>query len=133
MYPEELPRGSIFAGYVIERRLSAGGMGTVYLAEDPEMPMKVALKVLRDSRDRPFHAAQFRREAELAAGLEHPNIVDVKRFGEENGVLWLAMQYVPGGDLAALIEANPDGVDPPGPCTSSPKPPRPWITPTANA
>ncbi|MFC9894512.1 serine/threonine-protein kinase [Nocardia sp. NPDC127579] len=112
MCANELPSGSIFAGYLIERRLGTGGMGTVYLAEDPEVSMKVALKVMRDPRSRPVYAAQFRREAELAANLQHPNIVDVKGFGDEGGVLWLAMQYVPGGDLAGLIEANPDGVEP---------------------
>ncbi len=111
MVAAELIAGPVFAGHLIERRLRSGGMGTVYLAEHPTLPMKVALKVVGAGRDDPEYAALFRREAQLAAGLDHPNIVDVKDFGEEDGTLWMSMQYVPGGDATALIEAGRSGVE----------------------
>lgn len=108
----ELAGGSVFAGYVIERRLGAGGMGTVYLARHRALDMPVALKLLTPRVTGTAGTAQFRREAQLVANLQHPNIVDVKDFGDADGTLWMAMQYVPGGDLADLIEANPYGIDP---------------------
>ncbi|WP_433666760.1 serine/threonine-protein kinase [Nocardia sp. CA-136227] len=108
----ELAAGSVFAGYVIERRLGAGGMGTVYLARHRALDMPVALKLLTPMKTGTAGTAQFRREAQLVANLQHPNIVDVKDFGDADGTLWMAMQYVPGGDLADLIEANPLGIDP---------------------
>ncbi|BEK97149.1 serine/threonine-protein kinase [Nocardia seriolae] len=108
----ELVAGAVFAGYVIERRLGAGGMGTVYLARHPELEMPVALKVLEPVVADAAGAAQFRREAQLVANLQHPNIVDIKGFGDDHGVLWMAMRYVPGGDLADLIDENPCGIDP---------------------
>ncbi|WP_433591002.1 protein kinase domain-containing protein [Nocardia sp. CA-145437] len=108
----ELAAGSVFAGYVIERRLGAGGMGTVYLARHRALDMPVALKLLTPMKTGTAGTAQFRREAQLVANLQHPNIVDVKDFGDADGTLWMAMQYVPGGDLADLIEANPFGIDP---------------------
>ncbi|GAB2556564.1 serine/threonine-protein kinase [Nocardia heshunensis] len=112
MVASELVAGSVFAGYVIERRLGAGGMGTVYLARHQVLDMPVALKVLTPMVTGTSGSAQFRREAQLVANLAHPNIVDVKDFGDERGTLWMAMQYVPGGDLADLIEENPHGIDP---------------------
>ncbi|MGW4356270.1 serine/threonine-protein kinase, partial [Nocardia sp. NPDC004582] len=112
MVATELVAGSVFAGYVIERRLGAGGMGTVYLARHRALDMPVALKLLTPMVTGTAGTAQFRREAQLVANLQHPNIVDVKDFGDADGTLWMAMQYVPGGDLADLIEANPYGIDP---------------------
>ncbi|WP_051178322.1 serine/threonine-protein kinase [Nocardia concava] len=112
MVATELVAGSVFAGYVIERRLGAGGMGTVYLAKHPGLEMSVALKVLKPVVADSAGTAQFRREAQLVANLQHPNVVDIKDFGEEGGTLWMAMQYVPGGDLVSLIEENPCGIDP---------------------
>jgi serine/threonine-protein kinase len=70
--------GSVVCGYRIERMLGSGGMGAVYLAADPVLPLSVSLKVLSAelSRDRDFRA-RFVREADTAAGLEHPHIVSV--------------------------------------------------------
>ncbi|MEC3958508.1 serine/threonine-protein kinase [Nocardia sp. CDC153] len=107
-----LVAGSVLAGYVIQRRLGEGGMGTVYLARHPELAMPVALKVLRPVVADAAGAAQFRREAQLVANLAHPNIVDIKDFGDDHGTLWMAMQYVPGGDLADLIAQHPRGIEP---------------------
>ena len=78
----DLPIDSIFAVYRIERVLGVGGMGTVYLARNPDLPRSEAIKILSVelSRD-PAFRARFVREADVAAGLDHPNIVSVHRRG----------------------------------------------------
>ncbi|MGI5216980.1 serine/threonine-protein kinase [Nocardia sp. CA-290969] len=99
--------GSVFAGYLIERVLGGGGMGTVYLAAHPRLPRHDAIKVLsaEHSAD-PNYRARFIREAELTARLNHPNIVAVHDRGVEDGRLWIAMQYIAGTDAAALVRAG---------------------------
>lgn len=95
-----LSAGQLVSGYRIEKVLGAGGMGTVYLAANPVLPRSDALKVLSAelSQD-PSFRARFIREADLAATLDHPNIVTVYTRGEtEDGQLWIAMQYVSGSD-----------------------------------
>ncbi|CAJ1502912.1 serine/threonine-protein kinase [[Mycobacterium] burgundiense] len=104
-----MPTGAVIAGYTIERKLGAGGMGTVYLARHPSLPRSDALKVLSAefSADPQFRA-RFRREADLAAGLDHPNVVRVYTRGEtEDGRLWIAMQYVEGTDAGAVLDSGP--------------------------
>jgi hypothetical protein len=99
--------GAEFAGYQIERRLGAGGMGTVFLVQHPRLPRKDALKVLADIHaEDPEFRARFLREAEIAARLQHPNLVAVRDRGEQDGRLWIAMQYVDGVDVAQLIKTN---------------------------
>ncbi|WP_292975612.1 serine/threonine-protein kinase PknH/PknJ [Mycobacterium sp.] len=102
-----LSPGSIFAGYQIERVLGGGGMGTVYLARNPDLPRSEALKVLNPelSSDVDFRA-RFIREAEVAAALDHPNIVSIHQRGEFEGQLWIAMQYVDGTDANAALKAG---------------------------
>lgn len=92
--------GSIVAGYRIEAVLGEGGMGTVYRAAHPSLPRSVALKILHSDRLPSDHfRVRFLREAELAARLDHPHIVSVYDRGEtEDGLLWIAMQYVAGSD-----------------------------------
>ncbi|MFB1298707.1 serine/threonine-protein kinase [Mycobacterium sp. pW049] len=91
--------GAVVGGYLIESILGSGGMGTVYRARHPVLPRSDALKVLSAelSRDEHFRA-RFEREAELAATLDHPNIVTVYNRGDTDGHLWIAMQYVAGSD-----------------------------------
>lgn len=103
----ELPADSIFAGYRIERVLGAGGMGTVYLARHPDLPRSEAIKVLSPelSRD-PSFRARFLREADVAASLDHPNIVSIHQRGEYDGRLWIAMQYVEGTDADAALTSG---------------------------
>ena len=92
--------------YVLERSLGSGGMGEVYLAHDEVLDRDVALKVLRShyAGDEEF-AERFLREARSAASLSHPNIVQVYDRGEtEDGISYIAMEYVPGGTLKELID-----------------------------
>ncbi|WP_336085307.1 serine/threonine-protein kinase [Nocardia sp. SSK8] len=105
--------GTIVGGYRVQRVLGAGGMGTVYLAKHPSLPRMDALKVLSAelSRDPEFRA-RFEREANLAAGLDHPNIVSVYNRGEEHGQLWIAMQYVDGTDAAAELARDQHAMTP---------------------
>ncbi|GAB2562626.1 serine/threonine protein kinase [Nocardia heshunensis] len=105
--------GTIIRGYRVERVLGAGGMGTVYLAKHPELPRWDALKVLSPqySQDAEYRA-RFEREANLAAALDHPNIVSIYNRGEDNGQLWIAMQYVNGIDAAAAAEQDPRSITP---------------------
>lgn len=99
-----LAAGSIFAEYTILKLLGAGGMGKVYLAAHPRLPRRDALKVLRRSLSADDeYEERFRREAEAAAVLDHPNIVRVHDRGEYRGRLWIAMEYIDGETLAELI------------------------------
>ncbi|RMI35092.1 serine/threonine-protein kinase [Nocardia stercoris] len=95
--------GDVFAGYVIDRQLGRGGMGSVYLAKHPRLPRMTALKLLNhemvaDAEIR----ARFEREADLVAQLDHPNIVTVYDRGLEDGQLWISMQYIDGIDGASV-------------------------------
>lgn len=108
-----LKPGSIIGGYRIERVLGAGGMGTVYLAQHPTLPRKDALKVLSSdlSQDREF-VGRFEREANLAAALDHPNIVSVYNRGREDDNLWISMQYIEGTDAAEEVKLGPATMTP---------------------
>lgn len=89
--------------YVLERRLGHGGMAVVWLATDQRLDRPVAIKVLSDTLTADHdYRGRFGREARLAAGLQHPNLVQVYDYdaGERP---WLVMEYVEGGDLAARI------------------------------
>lgn len=96
------------AGYELERVLGRGGMGVVYLARHPRLPRSVALKVLDEQMFSDAEArARFQREADLAARLDHPNIVAVYDRGVEDRVPWIAMQYVEGTDAGAAGIVEP--------------------------
>src|SRR5262249_49424620 len=88
-------------GYTIRRLLGRGGMGVVYLAEHHALHREVALKVLQEGRrEDPAHRARFEREAAAAAKCQHPNLVQIHDVGEYAGHVYLALEYVPGGNLA---------------------------------
>ena len=98
-------QGTIFAGrYRLERKLGAGGMADVWLAEDQELGRRVAVKILHEryASDEQF-VERFRREATHAAGLSHPNIVSVYDRGEADGSYFIVMEYVEGRTLKELI------------------------------
>ncbi|GAB2631789.1 serine/threonine-protein kinase [Nocardia goodfellowii] len=104
--------GTTFGGYIIERRLGSGGMGTVYAARHPRLSRVDAVKILSEQRGGdPEFRARFLREAEIAARLQHPNLVAVRDRGDQDGRLWIAMQYVEGPDLGALIKRGPAVLD----------------------
>jgi len=105
--PADPRLGTRLAGYQIQALLGQGGMGLVYLAEQLGPRRPVALKLLLD----PATASQgfrerFLRESELAAAIDHPNVLPVYDAGETDGVLWIAMGYVDGIDLAALLDRD---------------------------
>jgi beta-lactam-binding protein with PASTA domain/predicted Ser/Thr protein kinase len=96
---------TLFDGrYRIMRKLGAGGMANVYLAEDQELGRRVAIKILNDRHagDDQF-IERFRREAKNAAGLSHPNIVSIYDRGEAEGTYYIAMEYLDGRSLKELI------------------------------
>jgi serine/threonine-protein kinase len=96
---------TVFDGrYRIMRKLGAGGMANVYLAEDQELGRRVAIKILNDRHagDDQF-IERFRREAKNAAGLSHPNIVSIYDRGEAEGTYYIAMEYLDGRTLKELI------------------------------
>jgi len=99
-----LTEGAVFAGYTIVRLLGSGGMGEVYLAQHPRLPRLDALKALRaDVSANPEFIERFNREADLAAKLWHPHIVEIHDRGQWKGRLWISMDYVDGTDAARML------------------------------
>jgi beta-lactam-binding protein with PASTA domain/predicted Ser/Thr protein kinase len=104
----EVGVGSVVDGrYEVLARVGGGGMADVWLAEDAHLQRRIALKVLhrRFAQDREF-VMRFQREAEAAAGLQHPNIVSVFDRGEFDGTYYIAMQYIEGPTLKQLIDSG---------------------------
>ncbi|MFL0242941.1 serine/threonine-protein kinase [Mycobacterium sp. SMC-17] len=94
-----------FADFTIIRRIGAGGMGEVYLAQHPRLPRRDALKLLAgEASSDPEFRERFLREADLAATLWHQHIVGVHDRGEFHGQLWLSMDYVDGEDASTLLK-----------------------------
>ena len=107
-----LTNGTIVSHYRIIEKVGAGGMGEVYLAEDTELNRKVALKFLppnlcQDSDCR----ARFKREAQAAAKLNHPNIVTIHEVSEINGRPFFAMEHVEGLRLDELLKQKAPSLD----------------------
>jgi serine/threonine-protein kinase len=100
--------GQVFSNrYLIERELAQGGMAEVYLARDQLLDRPVALKALFPEYARePSFVERFRREAQAAANLNHPNIVAIYDWGQESGNYFIVMEYVEGRSLRDLIRAN---------------------------
>src|SRR4051794_1256385 len=100
----EFDTGQRFGAYQLGKQLGRGGMGVVYQAQHVHLGRTVALKLLAPelSESEDFRA-RFLRESRLAATLDHPGIVTVYDAGDVDGVLYLAMRFVRGTDLAALL------------------------------
>ena len=97
--------GTELAGYRIESLLGFGGMSVVYLAEDQRLKRKVALKLLAAGlAENETFRERFLRESELAASIDHPNIVPIYEAGATGEVLFIAMRYVEGHDLKARLQ-----------------------------
>jgi serine/threonine protein kinase/tetratricopeptide (TPR) repeat protein len=107
-----LTKGTIVSHYRIVEKIGAGGMGEVYLAEDTQLNRKVALKFL------PPHLCQdedcrarFKREAQAAAGLDHPNIAAIYEVGEYNGRPFYSMQVIEGQSLREVISGKDPSIE----------------------
>ncbi len=98
-------------GYTIEAVAGRGGMGTVYRAEQASPRRLVALKLLTETAASPASLAAFQREANTIARLEHPHILPVFGFGENNGRPYLVLRYLSGGSVADRLRRGP--IDPP--------------------
>jgi predicted ATPase/serine/threonine protein kinase len=97
--------------YEIERRVGRGGMGEVYLARDPRLGRRVAVKLLRpEITGHPEISRRFEQEARAASALNHPNIVTIYEIGEVGGRRFLAMEFVDGQPLTAFV-GGPSPVD----------------------
>jgi len=101
---EPVPNTIVDGRYRVLSRLGAGGMADVFLAEDQQLGRKVALKLLhRRFAEDPDFVERFRREAQAAAGLQHPNVVSVYDRGSFDDTYYIAMEYLPGRSLKQLI------------------------------
>src|SRR3982074_2283668 len=98
-------QGTLIDGrYRVLSRLGSGGRADVFLAEDQQLGRKVALKLLhRRFAEDPDFVERFRREAQAAAGLQHPNVVSVYDRGSYEDTYYIAMEYLPGRSLKQLI------------------------------
>jgi len=103
----DLRVGTTLAGYRVDELVGRGGMGVVYRAQQMNLQRTVALKLLGPelAQGESFRE-RFIRESQIAAGILHPNVVTVYDAGEAEGLLWIAMQYVDGTDLASELCAH---------------------------
>ena len=102
-----LEPGTALGGYRIDGVAGQGGMGVVYRATQLGLGRPVALKVIAAQyADNPDFRERFKSEAQVAASIDHPNVVPIFEAGEADGVLYLAMRYVEGTDLRALVDSS---------------------------
>ena len=96
--------GSRIAGYRLEEQIGEGGMAVVFRARDERLQRQVALKILSPAlvEDEEFRR-RFIRESRSAAAVDDPHIIPVFEAGDANGVLFIAMRYVRGGDVGTLV------------------------------
>ncbi len=103
--PTRLSRGAVIADFIIQRPIGQGGMGTVYLAHQITLDRPAALKVLAESfADNAEFVARFIKEARAAAKLNHPHIVQAYAVGEDNGLLFFAMENIDGETMKHVLE-----------------------------
>jgi eukaryotic-like serine/threonine-protein kinase len=98
------PEGVLKERYRLERLLGRGGMASVWLGHDEMLDRPVAVKVLSDTiASDPGFLARFRREAKVAAGLSHPNLVGIYDYAEGGERPYLVMEFVPGENLGSRL------------------------------
>ena len=102
--PSRVATDTVIAGFRVQSLIGAGAMGSVYLAEDTRTGERTALKVMTPelAEDERFRQ-RFLRESALAAALDDPHVVRTIAAGEENGLLFLAMEYIEGPDLRDIL------------------------------
>jgi serine/threonine-protein kinase len=104
---EELKAGDKLGDFEIVEVAGAGGMGVVYKARQRSLDRDVALKVIKDEiAVEPEYRERFLREAKLAASVDHPNVVTVYDVGDEDGRLYLVMQWIDGADLRQVLDSS---------------------------
>ncbi len=104
---EQSLRRALGDDYELLELLGSGGFGRVYRVRDLHLEREVALKVLHPSLTQdPEVVERFRREAQLAAGLNHPNIVNIYDIAGRSGLIWYTMELIDGPSLAQLVERN---------------------------
>src|SRR5262245_5553763 len=109
---QEGPMLDRLGSYEIVSRLGAGGMGVVYRAHDARLGRDVAIKVMPDALEGdPERLARFRREARLAASLNHPHIAGIYGFEDEDGAHFLVMELIEGTVLSELLRSGPLPID----------------------
>jgi serine/threonine protein kinase len=96
--------GTELGGYRIVEQIGQGGSSVVYRAEHVRLGRPAALKLFSPGPGQDDFSERFLRESRLAASLDHPNLVPIHQAGEAEGVLFIAMRYVEGTDLRALLE-----------------------------
>ncbi len=105
---DPLATGANIAHYRVVSRLGEGGMGAVYLADDTRLGRRVALKVLpANVAEDTSRMHRFVQEAKLASALTHPNVAYIYEIGEDRGLRFLAMEYVPGEPLSVRLSHGP--------------------------
>ena len=100
------PLPEFIGRFQIQEVLGRGGMGEVYKAFDPTLQRTVAVKTVRPDIDRPEYLERMMREAQACARLSHPNIVTVYEAGQVDGVVFIAMEYLQGKNLADVLDAK---------------------------
>ena len=110
------PVGTRIADYRLEEQIGQGGMAVVFRARDERLQRPVALKILSPALATDEASRQrFIRESRSAAAVDDPHIIPVFEAGDADGVLFIAMQYVPGGDAGTLVRSGgPAAADPRG-------------------
>ena len=102
--PADPRLGTEIAGYRIEERIGRGGMGVVYRAQHMNLQRRAAIKIIApEFADTKGFRSRFIREARIAAALQHPNIVTVYDAGQAGQTLYIAMQFIRGSDLSAIL------------------------------
>ena len=97
---DDLKKGTTLGHYRIAKKLGAGGMGEIYLADDAKLGRKVAIKFLNDEFSRDTDKLQrFVQEAKAASALNHPNIITIHEIGEHDGTNYIATEFIDGRTL----------------------------------